>query len=162
PAVRQAADLGFTHIDAIARIDRPHEDLEVLAESGLLVSCTALGHGLPDGHMLDAPSVATRQATLEAMRRQVTDTARLGATHAYVTPGHWTDTRTYFAESCCLLADYAAQCRVRLCVEPIPGRALPSAAAVLNWLTHVHHDQLGLLLDVGHSLISGEDPAQVV
>jgi sugar phosphate isomerase/epimerase len=51
---------------------------------------------------------------------------------------------------------------VRLCVEPIPGRALPSAAAALDWLARVNHGNLALLLDTGHCLISREDPAEVV
>jgi sugar phosphate isomerase/epimerase len=67
-----------------------------------------------------------------------------------------------FAEACHLLADFAAERRVRLCLEHIPGRALSSAAATLAWLEEVHHDNLYLLLDVGHCLITAEEPADVV
>ena len=38
-ALRQAAALGFTHVDIVALTDRPLEHLEALADSGLLVSC---------------------------------------------------------------------------------------------------------------------------
>ncbi len=64
-----------------------------------------------------------------------------------------------FAEACGLLAEHAADRMVRLCVEPIPGRALPDAAAALAWLRQAAHPNLGLLLDVGHCLIAGEDAA---
>jgi D-psicose/D-tagatose/L-ribulose 3-epimerase len=68
----------------------------------------------------------------------------------------------YFAEGCALLAAYAAGCMVRLCVEHVPGRALPTAAVTLDWLERLGHPRLGLLLDVGHCLISNEDAAAVV
>src|SRR5262249_53899659 len=57
--------------------------------------------------------------------------------------------------------DYAGARMVRLCVEHIPGRALSSAAATLDWLAALAHPNLFLLLDAGHCLISGEDAAAV-
>src|SRR5262249_17287722 len=38
-AVRQAAALGFTHVDVVALADRPADHLEVLADAGVLVAC---------------------------------------------------------------------------------------------------------------------------
>lgn len=161
-AVRQAAQLGFGHVDVVAVSERAPRDLEVLAETGLLVSCAALGRGLPEGHALDAPGVATRRAVLEVLKRQVGDAARLGATRAYLVPG--TDPTpeglARFGEVCCLLADFAGRGMVSVCIEPMPGRALATAAGTLAWLKALGHPQLRLLLDVGHCLISGEDPAQ--
>ncbi len=157
----QIAALGFRHVDVVAEVDRPAADLEALADSGLLVSCAALGRHLPLGHTLDAASVGLRRATLELLRRQVADAARLGATTAYLVPGSCMDETALhcFAEGCALLADYAAARMVRLCVEHVPGRALPTAARTLDWLEQVGHPNLGLLLDVGHCLLSGEDAA---
>ena len=43
-----------------------------------------------------------------------------------------------------------------------PACALPTAATALDWLEQLGHPRLGLLLDVGHCLISGEDAAAVV
>jgi sugar phosphate isomerase/epimerase len=163
-AVPQAAALGFTHVDVVALAERPAAHLDALADAGVLVSCAALGRGLPDGYTLDAADVGVRRATLDALRRQVADAARLGATRAYLVPGSRDDAGSlaYFAEGCGLLADYASGRMVRLCVEHVPGRALATAARTLAWLADIGHANLGLLLDVGHCLITGEDAADVV
>lgn len=160
-AVRLAAELGFTHVDVIGLEDRPASHREALADTGLFVSCAAVGRG-PEGIFpLDAADVATRRAKVDATKLQIVDAARLGATHCYLVPG--TDgspeALLRFGEACSLLADHAAGLRVRLCVEHVPGRALPSVAAVLET---IGDKNLALLLDVGHCLISGEDAAAVV
>jgi sugar phosphate isomerase/epimerase len=163
-AVKQVAALGFTHIEVVAEVDRPASHLEALADSGVVVASASLGRGLPDGHTLDATDVQVRRATLRLVERQISDAARLGATAAYIVPGMQADETSlaYFAESCTLLADFAASRMIRLCVEHVPGRALPTAAATLDFLERVGHPNLALLLDVGHCLVSGEDIADVV
>jgi sugar phosphate isomerase/epimerase len=163
-AVRRAAALGFRHVDVVAVADRPAAHLEALAETGVVVCCAALGRGLPEGQTLDVDDRAARQAALDEMKRQVADAGRLGATTAYVVPGRdgSPDALARFADACALLADFAAQRMVRLCVEHTPGRALPTAAATLTWLEQLGHANLGLLLDVGHCLISQEDFAEAV
>ncbi|HEY7328152.1 MAG TPA: sugar phosphate isomerase/epimerase [Gemmataceae bacterium] len=160
----QIVALGFTHVDLVAVVDRPAEQLEELADSGLLVSCLSLGRQLPSGCSLDAADVGVRRETLSWLQCHVADAARLGATTAYLVPGFDGSTAalTCFAEGCVLLADYAAARKVRLCVEHVPGRALPTAATTLDWLQRLGHPQLGLLLDVGHCLISREDAADVI
>ncbi|MGH7172541.1 MAG: sugar phosphate isomerase/epimerase family protein [Gemmataceae bacterium] len=160
----QVAALGFTHVDLVAEVDRPAEQREALADSGLLVSCLALGRHLPAGHTLDADDVGVRRATLGLLQLQVADAARLGATTAYLVPGFDSSATalTCFAEGCVLLADYAEARMVRLCVEHVPGRALPTAATTLDWMEQLGHPHLGLLLDVGHCLIGNEDAADVV
>ncbi len=159
-AVQQVRALGFAYADVVALSERPPAHLEALADSGLLVWCAAVGRGLPEGHTLDVADVAQRRAALEEMKHQVADAARLGAAVCYVIPG--TDSSRAglerFAEACRLLADHAAQRMVQLCVEHVPGRALPTVAAVLEWLAQVDHSNLRLLLDIGHCLISEEDP----
>jgi sugar phosphate isomerase/epimerase len=163
-AVRKAATMGFTHIDLVAHAERPEQEREVLAESGLVVSCVSLGRGLNPECRLDAASADQRAETLEALKLHLADAARLGATHAYVVPG--TDASpaalARFGEACAQLADYAGERKVRLGVEHFPGGALPSVAATLVWLDQVGHPGLGLLLDIGHCLISREDPALAV
>lgn len=48
---------------------------------------------------------------------------------------------------------------VRLCLEHIPGRSLPTVAKTLAWLEKT---DLALLLDIGHCLISEEDPVEAI
>jgi sugar phosphate isomerase/epimerase len=162
--LRQLAALGFAHVDLVAEVDRPTEQREELADSGLLVSCLSLGRQLPPGHSLDAADVGVRRAALALLQRQIADAAQLGATTAYLVPGFDSSATamTYFAEGCVLLADYAAARKIRLCIEHVPGRSLPTAAATLDWLQQIGHPDLSLLLDVGHCLISGEDAADTV
>ncbi len=164
PAVRQAAALGFSHVDVTAVGDRPPQQLEVLAETGLLVSCAAVGRGLPEDCTLDAPSVETRRLALAEMKRQVADAARLGATHCYLVPGKDTtdEGQSRFTQASTLLGEYAGKRMVRLCIEHFPGRQLSAARDVLDWLDKIRQPNLGLLLDVGHCLISREDPVEII
>src|SRR4051794_3127702 len=87
PALRQLARLGFTHADLVALAERAPADREALAESGLIVSCAALGRALPEGCTLDAPDLAARQQAVALVKSQITDAAQLGATWAYLVPG---------------------------------------------------------------------------
>jgi sugar phosphate isomerase/epimerase len=164
PAVRRAAALGFHLVDIVALADRPAAHREVLAETGVVVSCAAVGRGLPEGQSLDAPAREARRAALDRMKRQVEDAAGLGATTCYVVPGQEasSDALARFTEAVSLLADFAAGRMVRLCVEHMPGRALPSAASVLTWLEQSGNRNLFLLLDVGHCLLSHEAPGTAV
>ena len=71
------------------------------------------------------------------MKQQVADAAQLGATHAYLIPGldcH-AEALECFGEAASLLADFAKGRMVKLCVEHIPKRALPTAAGTLGWLS---------------------------
>ena len=63
-SVSELAQLGFTHVDVVALADRPLPHREALAESGLLVSCAALGRGLPVELTPDAESVESRRTLL--------------------------------------------------------------------------------------------------
>ncbi len=163
-AARQAAALGFKYVDVVGLSERPAAHREALADADLLVSCAAIGRGLPDGHTLDAAAVERRRAAVEEVKRHIADAAALGATHCYVVPGLETgaDALRRFADSCGVLADFAAARMVRLCVEHVPGRALPTVAATLAWLGEVGHANLFLLLDTGHCLMTREDAAEAV
>jgi sugar phosphate isomerase/epimerase len=164
PAVHQAVALGFSHVDVVAQVLRPQSHYEVLAETGLTVSCCSIGRELPDAQTLDALEITNRRAAVETMQRQLSDAALLGATHGYVVSGkdRSADGLARFAESCGALADFAAGRMVKLCVEHIPGRALPTAEATLDWLKQLAHPNLLLLLDVGHCLITSENAAELI
>jgi sugar phosphate isomerase/epimerase len=157
-ALRQVQQLGFTHVDIAGLTRRPASHLDALADSGLVVSCAAVGRGLPDGVTLDAADVGARRRGVDHTHEQLADAARLGANCCYVVAGHADP--FHFADACTVLADFAASRHMRLCVEHLPGRALATVAATLEWLQQVAHNNLYLLLDVGHCLISEEDPSQ--
>src|SRR2546423_1314695 len=122
-AVRQVAALGFTHVDVVAQIERLPSHLEALADSGLIVGCTALGKGLPADYTLDTANLDSRRHALDAIKQQIADSAGLGATHGYLVPGHDGTAAglTRFADACALLADFADQRMLRLCIEHVPG-----------------------------------------
>jgi sugar phosphate isomerase/epimerase len=163
-AVRRIAKSGFSHVDMVGKADRPEHELAVLAETGLLVSCVAVGRDFPQDCTLDSSSVSKRRTALEEIKLHIADAARLGATHCYLIPGLDSSPQglAFFTEACCRLAEEAGRRMVRMCVEHIPGRALPTATSVLDWLNRLQHANLALLLDVGHCLISNEDPVQIV
>ena len=164
PALREIAALGFAYIDLVGAAERPDAEREALADSGLLVSCVAIGRGLGDGHSLDARSIETRRLTVSTMKNQIADAAALGASHCYLVPGMDASIAglARFADSCRHLADFAGQRMVRLCVEHSPGRALATIGATLDWLEQVDLPNVFALLDIGHCLLSGEDPANAV
>jgi len=159
-AVHRLAALGFRCVDIVGLVDRPIEHAEALAASGLIVACASIGRALPEGQTLDAESLDARRAAVEMTRLHITDAARLGATTCYVVPGKDESAAglARFAESCALLADFAARRMLTLCVEHIPGFALARADDTLAWIRACGHANLRLLLDVGHCLITGEDP----
>src|SRR5205823_1030246 len=106
-ALRQLQALGFTYVDLVGLVIRPPEHLEALAESGLLVSCGAIGRGLPEGCTLDAPSVEARRTAIDQSKRHLADIARLGGTCAYLVASKdgSASALARFAESGALLAD---------------------------------------------------------
>jgi sugar phosphate isomerase/epimerase len=160
--LEQIAALGFTQVDLTATQDRPGEHLTTLAATGLIVGCMALGRGLPEGHTLDATSLTLRRETVKETQEQINDAARLGARYAYLVPGTTSQGLPYFTEACQQLAAFAATRMIRLCVEPIPGRALATCQATLSWLDAIDEENLGMLLDVGHCLITEEDTTQMI
>ena len=163
-AVREIAALGFTHVDVVGLAVRPEEHLESLADSGLLVSCASLGRDLPGSLSLDALALDARRQAVGIVQRQIADTARLGATCGYLVPGIDASSAALarFADACRVLGDFAGQRQMQLCVEHCPGKALPSVAAALDWLSETDRQDMKLLVDVGHCLISGEEPAQAI
>lgn len=162
-ALLRSRALGFSAVEVVALAERPPEHYEALAESGLLVACAVVGFGLPEGQSLDAPSVEGRRAAVDLLKRHLADAATLGATRAYLVPGTDTDPGALrrFAEGCGLLATYAAQRMIGLCLKPVTGRALTGAAAALDWLEATGLDGVNLLLNTGTGLSSAELAAVV-
>jgi sugar phosphate isomerase/epimerase len=158
PALRLAAQRGFTHVVLRACADRLPEDLEALADSGLLVAGAWLGGGLPEGCSLDAADRAPRRQALDLLKRQAADAARLGATFVLLGPGADASPAglACFAEAIHLLGEYAAARMLRLCLGHAGGTALPTARDCLTLLEGTR--SVSLLLDVAECRRTGEDP----
>lgn len=89
--------------------------------------------------------------------------ARLGATWAYITsPTRYSYDAAAHSRSVAQLSEAASKRGVKLCIEPSPGRALSTAADALRFVETTNHPNLYCLLDLGHCLLTGEDPAAAV
>ncbi len=89
--------------------------------------------------------------------------ADLGATRAYmVTPRQRVADRDQYMRSIERLADAAGRLGMRMCIEPHPEWALRTCAEVLEFVRDVGHESLYVLIDLGHNLITGEDPGHAV
>ena len=157
-SLREFVRLGFAHVDLIGKAERPDHERAALADSGLIVDCVALGRDLPAGCSLDADNVTLRRRAVEHVERQIVDAAQLGARVAYVVQPKAEAALPAFADACGVLAAFARGRMTQFCVEHFPGSALPTAKGTLAWLP----DDVKLVLDLGHCLISTEDPCQVV
>jgi sugar phosphate isomerase/epimerase len=160
-SLAELARQGFRHVDLVGKAQRPDVEREALADSGLVVDCVALGRDLPDGCSLDAREVAPRRMAVEEVQRQLAEAAQVGARVAYVVPTKDAALLPAFADACQVLAAYAQNRMIRLCVEHFPGSALPTAAQALAWLNTDGLQNVGLVLDLGHCLMSREDPLEV-
>lgn len=161
-AVDVVADLGFEWIDVppvVGDADRAR-----LRSRRLRVSCVGLEMNRPPNSDLASRDAAERRKALEYFATSLRSAADLGAGLAYLTPpaDRGGDTLGYWKEALICLADQAAEQETRLCIEHFPGRALPTVKETLEFLEQLNHPGLGILIDVGHCLISCEDPGQAV
>jgi sugar phosphate isomerase/epimerase len=162
-AVWQAAAVGFTSVVVEARSQRGAEDLDALADAGVLVTGGALGGGMSAGCALDAAAVKSRRLALKLLEDQVADAGRLGATWAHLAPGCDTTSAgdRRFAEAFGLLAQYASRRKVRLCLGHSVGSRFAGAAQALDWLHGQCVSEAGLALDVAACRYAGEDAVTV-
>ena len=161
-SLRELARQGFRHVDLVGKAIRPDAEREALADSGMIVDCVALGRDLPAGCSLDAAEVALRKRAVEEVERQIVEAAQIGARIAYVVPCKDASALSAFTDSCQVLTEYARGRMVQFCVEHFPGSALPTAAGTLDWLNTDGLESMKMVLDLGHCLISKEDPCVVV
>lgn len=161
-AIAAIADLGFRWIDVPPTADPAAR--QAIRDRNLHVACVGLERDQPDGVDLAAEDNALRRRSVAYSLEAIARTAELNAPAAYITPPVASDpaTRGRWSESLMELADCAATHNVKLCVEHFPRRALPTVAATARFLDEMSHDALALLIDVGHCLISQEDPAAAV
>lgn len=160
-SLAELARQGFRHVDLIGKVERPEAEREALADSGLIVDCVALGRDLPDGCSLDASEVTKRRQAVEVVQRQIVEAAQIGARVGYVVPCKDAAGLSAFADSCQALTTFAMSRMMTMCIEHFPGSALPTARETLNWLETMGPNNMKLVLDLGHCLISHEDPSEV-
>jgi len=161
-AIDVVADLGFQWVDVPPFLT--DEARERLSAHRLRVSCVALEQCQPNGLDLADVDAGSRRRAVEYYRSSLGAARSLGSPAGYVTPPKAADdeTRKRWSESLLELADHAQSEDLRIGVEHFPGRLLPTADATLDMIRDLGHEQLGLLLDVGHLLISGEEPGEVI
>jgi sugar phosphate isomerase/epimerase len=61
-------------------------------------------------------------------------------------------------DRCERLAEYAVQRRVRLAFEPEPGMFIDTLERFATFYERLHHQALGLTIDIGHLVCQGEVP----
>ena len=163
-ALQRVRSAGFEWVDV--RPDswaglRVAEDVTI---HGLRVACAGLGPMvMAPGVSLDLLPTPDAGRVFPYLAGALERCARLGADRAYVTtPTGRADDATGYARAMARLAEFAGGLGVKLCIEPSPGRALGTAAEALRFVETVGNDNLYTLIDLGHCLLTGEDPARAV
>lgn len=116
--------------------------------------------------LLDEPSDAA--VRLDFLKRCVGMAARLGAPVVTIWSGNGPEgtpedvLQTRLVGSLALLCDHAAAQDVRIGFEPEPGMWIETAAQYARIRDALDHPALGLTLDVGHCLATGEGAPQDV
>jgi len=160
----QMAALGFDWIDIQPQMLATAQHQSLARELGLQVQCVGVSFGMPDGAALDSPNGDERAAALAHMESSLAHAASLGATAAYVIPGldASAEALRHYGDSVATTAEIAQRHGLTLGIEHFPGRALPTAAATLDFVRGIGHPNLYLLFDSGHIQMSGEDPVAVI
>ena len=160
-ALTALAAIGFRSIDVQAKTFIRPASRARIDDLGLSVSCLALCFNMEDGAALDGAPAAQR-AALDHCREALDHAAALGASTAYAVPGTDPAALPQFGDALGQVADFAAERSIRVGVEHFPGKALPTAAGTLDYLSRLNHPNLYLLLDTGHLQMSKEAPAAVI
>jgi|TARA_B110000263_G_scaffold228889_1_gene222250 sugar phosphate isomerase/epimerase len=148
-------DLWPNSFDAVGSADE-------ITSRGLKPGCFGLLAGaLSGGLTLDDITGDKAQAVLDIMFASIDKAAALGAKRAYmVTPMEYPADDRQFLTSIRALGDRAAAAGVKLAIEPHPGRSIPSDAACLEFVKKTEHENVHVLVDFGHCLITNEVPSE--
>ncbi|MBM3789378.1 MAG: sugar phosphate isomerase/epimerase [Acidobacteria bacterium] len=161
-ALRQVKETAFHYIDIETdTLDAPGA-LQAQKDLGLKVSCVALARRLPSGTSLDTGDGAALRNAVSFLKEALGKIKDLGTICAYVWPCADGKQLPAFGSAIKELAEQAAQKEIRLCIEHVPGRALPTAADALRFVQQAGHPNLYLLLDLGHTLLSGEKAWELI
>jgi sugar phosphate isomerase/epimerase len=155
--LKQVKLTAFHYIDVEPATLDTAGDLQAQKELGLKVSCVALDHGLPGRGGLDGLRKAVPH-----LKQALQKAADLQAACAYLSSCQDSRQLAEFGGVLRELADHASRHQIKLCLEHAPGRALASASEALRFVRQLDHPNLYLLLDIGHALLSREDPSRVI
>lgn len=179
-AIRRTASLGYDGIDIWGgrphayRDDRSPEELRRLRalvdECGLAVpSFIPAQFRYPTS--LCSPIDVIRHDSIRYIEAGIETARALGSPVVSVCPGHTLhgqgieDGWARLVDSLKRLSDYAARRAIRLALEPADRYEtdlVQNTEQANRLLQEVGSDNLGVVLDVGHSQIVGEDPAAAV
>lgn len=163
--IRQLAGLGFERIDVRPSFFAHKENSAFLRRQGMKLSCFGISDELPLGASFSAePDSAQSHKAISFMEETLPEAASLGAEFAYLIPDKDSNIPALknYAANIARAADIASKSGIKLCIEHFPGTALPSVSSTLDFIDGVDHPNIFLLLDIGHCLISDEDPADCV
>lgn len=137
---------------------------EKLSSFGLALACAGVSSlAVPAGRGLNTLAESDAGRVLPYFSGAIERAGALGAHAVYmVTPDVRLSDDSIYIRSMTRLADVAAGAGVRLCIEPHPGRALATSAEALEFVRRLDHENFYVLIDLGHTLITGEDPAAAV
>jgi sugar phosphate isomerase/epimerase len=132
-----------------------HESARIVREAGLRVSSLCRGGWFP------AATAAERQARLDDNRRAIEEAAELGTEVLVLVCGPAADrdigaARAYVEKAIAQLLPYAAECGVKLGIEPLhpmyaAERSVIVTLAEANRLAHqFNSDHVGVVIDVYH------------
>ncbi len=161
-SLRQVKETAFHYVDIEPEALESADAVQAIKDLGLKVSCVALDHNMPAGCSLEGPDAAAVRKGADRVM-QLLDKARdVGVRFGYVGSCSARKQLHGFGSVLLRLAEKAAACGIKLCVEPVPGRALPTARETLSFLARVGSPNLFLLADTGHALLSKERPSDVI
>lgn len=157
-ALVKIKETAFHYID-VERDTLDAEALEVQKKLGLKVSCVALDHKLPAGCSWDGKDL---RKMVDHLRQVLQTSQSLEAKVGYVSPCKDRKQLKPFGEAIVELAAEAATRGIKLCIEHAPNGGLPGAKDALAFVEQMGHENLYLLLDIGHTLISKEKAWEIV
>lgn len=155
---------GFDTVDLWPNLSNALGGPEDITGRGLKPGCFGLlGGPLAGGLSLDDITGDAAQPVLDLMYSAIDRASALGAKRGYmVTPSAYPSDDTQFLNSIRSLADRAASAGMKLCIEPHPGRSIPTDAACLAFVRKTEHENVHVLVDFGHCLITGEVPSESI
>jgi sugar phosphate isomerase/epimerase len=161
-ALREIKETAYHYVDVETDFLDDQAAIDCLKSLGLKIGCVALDHKLPPGCSLEGKDAGALRSAVAFLKTALGKSQTLGVQAAYVATCAHRNNLKAFTGALTELAEDAAGRGIRLCVEHVPGRAVPTAKEALKFVVGAGHANLYLLLDIGHALLSKEKPSEIV